>query len=547
MKENQSISYFSILLRLKEYITSLQKLINNLYGQLATKDKVIAEKDKALEEALAELRRLKKLPKKPNLKPSKLDERPADDKKEASKQKRAGSAKKSKKSNLKIHEYKEIKAKEIPQDWLLIGHRSYVIQDFIVRANNISYEREVWQSPDGKSEIVATLPVHLQNKHFGADLEAYILYQYNECCVSEPLILSSLKDFGVDISSGHINAVLTQNKDQFHEEKKTLLEKAIALKEELRTDDTGARHRFKNGYCNCINSDLFTYFTTSYSKSRINFLEILGLERAIYELNETALEYVQAEGLSPKYYSVLYASYQNGQTTFNSKKALAAYFKQHNFTAKYAIRTMTEAFLVGALVAHGFDPTTLIHADGAGQFNVFARCLCWKHAERPLVQLKCYNPIQQTLLEDKKHAYWSLYQELKDYKQKPTSQKAVLLEQQFDLLCEPVLNYDSLNQVLKELKAKKNWLLLVLERPEASLHNNTSERDIREYAKRRKISAGTRSEKGRKARDTFLSLKKTCRKLNISFWEYLRDRLQNKKQIPPLSQMMELKAITAKA
>ena len=84
MKENQSISYFSILLRLKEYITSLQKLINNLYGQLATKDKVIAEKDKALEEALAELRRLKKLPKKPNLKPSKLDERPADDKKEAS-------------------------------------------------------------------------------------------------------------------------------------------------------------------------------------------------------------------------------------------------------------------------------------------------------------------------------------------------------------------------------------------------------------------------------------------------------------------------------
>ena len=66
---------------------------------------------------------------------------------------------------------------------------------------------------------------------------------------------------------------------------------------------------------------------------------------------------------------------------------------------------------------------------------------------------------------------------------------------------------------------------LVLERPEIPLHNNLSENDIRDYVKKRKISATTRSAAGRAARDTFLSLKKTCQKLGLSFWHYLQDRL----------------------
>ena len=89
-------------------------------------------------------------------------------------------------------------------------------------------------------------------------------------------------------------------------------------------------------------------------------------------------------------------------------------------------------------------------------------------------------------------------------------------------------------------------MLLVLTQPHTSLHNNDSERDIREYVKRRKISAGTRSENGKKARDTLLSLKKTCRKLGISFWEYLLDRLQNKNDIDPLSIIMERTSKMAK-
>ena len=137
--------------------------------------------------------------------------------------------------------------------------------------------------------------------------------------------------------------------------------------------------------------------------------------------------------------------------------------------------------------------------------------------------------------------YWQLYQALKAYKEQPDEKTALQMKQRFDELCTNVLNYASLNKVLNILKKKKDELLVVLDRPNASLHNNNSESDIREYAKRRKISSGTRSENGKKARDTFLSLKKTCRKLNVSFWDYLIDRILNQNNIPPLGSIMTKK------
>jgi hypothetical protein len=98
------------------------------------------------------------------------------------------------------------------------------------------------------------------------------------------------------------------------------------------------------------------------------------------------------------------------------------------------------------------------------------------------------------------------------------------------------------NESVEALDKNKKELLLVLERPEIPLHNNTSETDVREYVQRRKISGGTRHERGQQARDSFTSLKKTCRKLGISFWDYLLDRLYRKNQIPYLPNLIYQKA-----
>ena len=61
---------------------------------------------------------------------------------------------------------------------------------------------------------------------------------------------------------------------------------------------------------------------------------------------------------------------------------------------------------------------------------------------------------------------------------------------------------------------------------------------------RRKVSAGTRSEAGRACRDTFLALKKTCRKLGVSFWHFLGHRLHvpDAQSVPPLPNLIRARA-----
>jgi hypothetical protein len=64
--------------------------------------------------------------------------------------------------------------------------------------------------------------------------------------------------------------------------------------------------------------------------------------------------------------------------------------------------------------------------------------------------------------------------------------------------------------------------------------------------KKRKISGSTRRELGHQCRDTFTSLKKTCRKHGISFGDYLKDRVSRVNAIMPLPDVIR-RAAQAKA
>src|SRR5690606_36676835 len=72
---------------------------------------------------------------------------------------------------------------------------------------------------------------------------------------------------------------------------------------------------------------------------------------------------------------------------------------------------------------------------------------------------------------------------------------------------------------------RKEELLKVLERPEIPLHTKASENDLRTFVTKRKMSGGTMSRDGKLARDTMLGLMKTCKKLRLSFYHYLGDRI----------------------
>jgi hypothetical protein len=95
-----------------------------------------------------------------------------------------------------------------------------------------------------------------------------------------------------------------------------------------------------------------------------------------------------------------------------------------------------------------------------------------------------------------------------------------------------------LDELLLRTKANKNRLLLFLKYPQLPLHNNRAEIDIRERVIKRKISLQNRSLKGMKAWDLMLSLASTCRKLELSFWKYLEDRISMRESIPYLGKVV---------
>jgi hypothetical protein len=138
---------------------------------------------------------------------------------------------------------------------------------------------------------------------------------------------------------------------------------------------------------------------------------------------------------------------------------------------------------------------------------------------------------------------WEYYPKLQAYQQHPTSEGKTKLLLEFDQIFERnYLHHPSLNIVLKWFRTHKEELLRVLDYSQFPLHNNDAETDIREFVIRRKISGGTRSDAGRCARDTFVGLKKTCRKLGVSFWQYLLSRIRGDGKIPPLPDILCAKA-----
>jgi hypothetical protein len=53
-----------------------------------------------------------------------------------------------------------------------------------------------------------------------------------------------------------------------------------------------------------------------------------------------------------------------------------------------------------------------------------------------------------------------------------------------------------------------------------------------------RIFAGFRSYAGAKASDILLGLMGTCRKNNVSFWDYLKDRVHKTRSIPELKEII---------
>jgi len=499
-----------------------------------------AERIQALEDEIARLKGNKPAPRR---NPSGLaDERESEGKRVEGDGKRAGSVKRHKTAELTIHETKVVPLDDRPPGSRFRGYEEFTVQDLRIEPHNTCYRRERWERPEGGS-VVAPMPAGVACGHFGVTLVCFVLYQYNHARVTQPLILEQLLEWGIDISAGQINVILTEEKWRWHEEKAEILRVGLQVSRSIHVDDTGARHQGKSGHCTHIGNEQFAWFESTESKSRINFLMLLRGTNTEYVIDDDALAYMRAQKL-PKY---LLARLQDESPKVVCdeaawKQALEAW----GIEAEHHIRTVTEGALVASILRPGcLHPDLVIMSDDAGQFHVFTHTLCWWHAERIIQKLVGFSAEQRAALEGVRDQIWELYQDLKRYKDAPSEQKAAELEARFDALVSTKTCFATLNQALQRMASHKAELLLVLKRPDLPLNNNESERSLREYVTKRKVSGSTRSDEGRRCRDTFASFKKTCRKLGISFWSFLLDRVTGGKEVPWLPDLIRQRASAA--
>ena len=86
----------------------------------------------------------------------------------------------------------------------------------------------------------------------------------------------------------------------------------------------------------------------------------------------------------------------------------------------------------------------------------------------------------------------------------------------------------------------------MLAHPEIPLHNNPAELAARQRVRKRDVSFGPRTPDGVKAWDTFMSLAETAKKLGISFYAFVFDRIAKLNAIPSLATVLISQAANAR-
>jgi hypothetical protein len=124
------------------------------------------------------------------------------------------------------------------------------------------------------------------------------------------------------------------------------------------------------------------------------------------------------------------------------------------------------------------------------------------------------------------------------YRLAPTLTEKERLAAEFDVLFGTVTGYRALDERIEKTRLKKASLLMVLEHPEIPLHNNPAELGARQRVRKGDVSFGPRTPDGVKAWDTFMTLTATAKKLGVSIYRYIHDRVSGAYEMPDLAELI---------
>jgi hypothetical protein len=419
------------------------------------------------------------------------------------------------------------------------GYQDILVRELRLSAGVVRLRRERWLTPAGET-VLAPLPAGIVGG-FGPGLRRFLLVAHAQGQVTAERLTALLAGIGIEISERQVVRLLTSRLDDLIAEDRDVLRAGLATARWVTVDDTAARHARRDGVTTQIGDDRFTAFRTGGSKSREAFLSTLRAGHGEYVISEAALDHMRGRALAGPVVDLLAA---HPAKVFPDEAAWKAHLAPLGIdrlaVTPDPVRVATEGALWGAIRHHGMLGGTVVVSDDAGQFRVGEHALCWVHAERLVHKLVPATDEQRRAIELKRTLIWWLHADLQVWQREPCPRRAAALRARFDRIFTRRTGCVVLDRLLVRLHRRKAELLRVLERPEIPLHTNGSENDIRACVTKRKVSGGTMSEDGRTARDVLLGLMKTCRKLGVSFYRYLGDRMRipGAVPIPPLPDLV---------
>jgi hypothetical protein len=505
------------------------------------------KKDQHIEDLEAEIRRLKNLPAKPKFKDPKdktsnLEDKNTEKRKEVAKHPR------SKKKDLKIDRTERctVDKSKLDESYEYKGTRTVVIQNIIFKKDTIEFEIERYYSAKHNKYIEGTLPPGFTNGRFGPELKAFILMSYYHGNVTIKKICSLLKSIGVKISQKQINNEINDQKENLVSEMDAARIAGIQCAEFQQIDDTGAKLLNKNIVTIVTCNPFFTNLYTTDSKSRREAITALSrAEKPLFKINEHAIEMVFISQKSLKV-QLLLEKYVGDK--IYSEDEVDALLMSEDFQ-KFkppTIREIKTAMLAGAFYEGllGEKGNALV-SDDAGQFNLLYdnHVLCWYHEMRHYKELSPVFKEHQQLLKDFFAEAKDMYSFFKSWIKNRTDEGREYLFKWFNEFFSTRTGYLLLDDRKKLTFKKMEKLLAPLwSSMKLPLHNNESERDLRGRVIKGKISLFNRTWKGAWAWDLYIGLKETCRKNGVSYYNFLVDRLTEKLEIPPLAEIIRIRA-----
>lgn len=448
---------------------------------------------------------------------------------------------KKKKNKIKIDQVKvcDVDKSQLPDDAKFKGYQSVIVQDVVIKTDNIEFKKKVYYSPSQKKTYMADLPDGY-NGEFGPGIKTFVIDLHYSGKMTEAAILTFLRNHRVRISAATISRFITDGHDEFHQEKKDIVQAGLASSIHQQMDDTTARVNGKNYYTHVLCNDLYTAYFTRHHKNRLTIIDILTQGEVSFHFNEAAYSLMEQMHLPNKQLDRLREEIEIkilNRTEVDEMLNVLFPDPKKNLTNRHIILEAS-AIIAYQHLPHAID---ILLTDDAPQFKQITNllALCWIHDGRHYKKLNPIVPLHQKKLKEFLNDYWDYYHELLDFKQHPTDLIAQSLSKKFDVLFSTTTDYNQLDERIKKTKLKKDALLLVLKHPSLPLHNNTAELGARSQARYRDISLHTINEKGTQSKDTFMTLVETAKKLDVNSYHYFYDRVSKKYNLPSLACLIE--------